>query len=94
MTADGELSSGSIISLLGFFGALLGGFGHNSFDFVGIAREALAEKLEASFGDNDVVHLGLGDGGREVRKFFQRNTGRAACHANLCRGNRCSRRQF
>src|SRR5208282_1305497 len=50
----GRRSQRSIV-LLGFFGALGGGFGHDFFDLVRIAREAFAEEFVARFGDEDVV---------------------------------------
>src|SRR5271168_2312277 len=43
------------IGLVGFLGALGGGFGHDFFDFIGVAREAFAQEFVASFGDEDVV---------------------------------------
>src|SRR5580698_6891404 len=50
----GPRSRWSIV-LLCFFGALGGGFGHDFFDFIGIAGEAFAQEFVAGFGDEDVV---------------------------------------
>src|ERR1700722_14936617 len=51
----GQRSRRSIFSLLGFLGALASGLGHDSFDFGGLAGEALAQKLQPRFGDEHVV---------------------------------------
>src|SRR5712672_4262139 len=46
---------GSIIAFQRVFGTLGGGLGHYFFDFGGVAGEALAQELVASFGDQDIV---------------------------------------
>jgi hypothetical protein len=51
----GAESVGSIVALLGFLGALFRGAGHDLFDFIGIAGQALTEKFVAGIGDQHIV---------------------------------------